>query len=442
MPFARQLLTAAVALSLAGPAAAYNLYSKDGTEVNLDIEAIAGVFSSEENYLYDTDRGGADWQEAYIKYGVSGSQTLASDSALFGGINLLSSGTWGDGDAGGFTSGDEGETDLEDAYLGWRSGSLLPALGDNGLELSFGRQNFSIGDGFLINGDSLNLGDALNGGGYDFDRGGAYWLAARKAFDRTAVARIGGAEGLRADLFWLESDNHAQADMELAGVNLEHVGAKGTFALAYIEGLDVNDKYANALGYSGRDGQETLSLRYQGNAGVENLFLSGEYVNQDQGDNSRRDADAWYLEAGWTFADLPWSPSVNYRYAEFDEDFDPLFFGFNRGYGTWFQGEVAANYAGPFNSDATVQHLGIKASPTETLSIGALFFDFSDTAGGTDALDGQELDLYAEWVVSEHLILSPLVGFYSPDNSDAEGGSQIGNDDTNTYAQLLAIVPF
>ncbi|MFC6668762.1 hypothetical protein [Marinobacterium aestuariivivens] len=442
LPFARQLLTAAVATTLAMPAAAYNLYSENGRELNLDIELVAGAFSSDENYLFDTDRGGADWQEAYVKYGLSGSQALGSGAALFGGINLLSSGTWGDGDAGGFSSGDEGETDLEDAYLGWRSGSLVPALGENGLEFSFGRQNFQIGDGFLINGDSLNFGDALNGGGFDFDRGGAYWLAARKAFDRTAVARIGGREGLRADLFWLESDNHAQADMELAGVNVEHVGDKGTFGLTYIEGLDVNDKYAQALGYGHRDGQETLSLRYQGNAGVENLFLSGEYVDQDQGDDSRPDGDGWYLEAGWTFAGLPWSPTVNYRYAEFDEGFDPLFFGFSRGYGTWFQGEVAANYAGPFNSDATVQHLGVKASPTEMLSLGALFFDFSDTGAGTGALDGQELDLYAEWVVNQHLILSPLVGFYTPDNSAADGGTQIGSDDTNTYMQLLAIVPF
>ncbi|GGO79243.1 hypothetical protein GCM10011348_13050 [Marinobacterium nitratireducens] len=442
IPHARRLLAAAITLSLAGPAAAYNLYSENGGELNLDIEAVAGIFSSEENYLYDDDRGGADWQEAYIKYGVSGSQALASGSSLFGGLNLLSSGTWGDGDAGGFTSGDESETDLEDAYLGWRSGSLLPALGENGLEFSFGRQNFSIGDGFLINGDSLNLGDALNGGGYDFDRGGAYWLAARKAFDRTAVARVGGSDGLRADLFWIESDNPAQADMELAGINVEHVAVAGTFGLTYIEGLDVDDKYADALGLTHRDGQETLSLRYQGNAGVENLFLSGEYVDQQQGDDSRPDADAWYLEAGWTFADLPWSPSLNYRYADFDEGFDPLFFGFNRGYGTWFQGEVAANYAGPFNSDATVQHVGIKASPSETLSIGALFFDFSDTAAGSGALDGQEWDLYAEWVVSEHLILSPLVGFYTPDNSAADGGTQLGSDDTNTYAQLIAIVPF
>ncbi len=434
------LLSAAVAAAMAAPAAAYNLYSQDGSELNLDVEAVFGVFSSDENYLLDNDSGGADWREGYIKYGLSGSHAYGeSGASVYAGVNLLSSATWGDGDAGGFTSGDENETDLEDAYLGWRSGSLIPALGEDGLDISFGRQQFAIGDGFLINGDSLNFGDAL---GDELDRGGAYWLAARKAFDRTAIVRIGGSEGLRADLFWLESDNRAQAEMELAGINAEYIIPEGTFGMAYIEGLDVNEDY----GYSNRDGQQTLSLRYQGNAGVENLFLSGEFVTQDQGDNSVPDADAWYVEAGWTFSDLPWSPSVNYRYATFDEGFDPLFFGFNRGYGTWFQGEVAANYAGPFNSAADVHHIGIKATPTEMLSIGALFFDFSDAAnpftGADSGVDGQEIDLYAEWVVTPNLIVSPLIGFYTPDNSDANGGTQVGSDDTNVYAQMIAIVPF
>lgn len=438
----RFLLPGVVATLLSAQAGAYSLIDQETHSLDLNIEAVFGVFNSNENYLFDGDTGGAHWQEGYIKYGLSGSHALGADAALFGAVSLLSSGTWGDGDAGGFTSGSERETALEDAYLGWRSGSLLPALGQDGLELSFGRQNFAIGDGFLINGDSLNFGDALNGGGLDFDRGGAYWLAARKAFDRSAVARIGGTEGLRADLFWLESDNRAQASMELGGANIEYQMPEGTLGLTYLEGLGVDDVYASALGLAHRDGQQTLSLRYQGNAGIENLFLSGEYVTQDQGDSSRADGDGWYAEAGWTFADAPWSPSLNYRYARFDEGFDPLFFGFSRGYGTWFQGEVAANYAGPFNSDARVHHLGLKLQPSETLSLGVLAFDFGDTAAGTGTLDGQELDIYAEWVVNDHLILSPLLGVYQPDHSSATGGTQIGNDDTNVYAQFIAIMPF
>jgi hypothetical protein len=54
-------------------------------------------------------------------------------------------------------------------------------------------------------------------------------------------------------------------------------------------------------------------------------------------------------------------------------------------------------------------------------------------------MDGQELDLYAEWVVTPNLIVSPLVGFYKPDSS---AGSQLGGNDTNVYGQVIAIVPF
>lgn len=431
-------------VGLSAPASAYNFYDKNGTELNVDIEAALGIFSSAETYNLGakSQAGDSEWQEGYIKYGLSGSQSIGSGSRVYGAINLVSSGTWGDGDAGGITSGNERETEVEDAYLGWRSGNLIPALGEDGLDLSIGRQPFTIGDGFLINSDALNFGDALNGPGLDFDRGGAYWLAARKAFDRTAIARIGGSDGLRADLFWLASDNKAQAGMELAGINTEYVTPQGTFGLSYIEGLDVDDTFAPVLGYGSRDGKKTTSVRYQGNAGVENLFLSAEFVNQEAGSGFNENSKAWYTEAGWTFNEAPWSPSVNYRYSSFDESFDPLFFGFNRGYGTWFQGEVAANYAGPFNSNASVHHLGLKAAPSETLSIGALFFDFTDTAGGTGNVNAQEVDIYAEWVAAPHLIISPLVGFYMPDKSAAEGGSQFGSDDTSVYAQIIAIFPF
>ena len=54
-------------------------------------------------------------------------------------------------------------------------------------------------------------------------------------------------------------------------------------------------------------------------------------------------------------------------------------------------------------------------------------------------MDAQELDLYAEWVVSPNLIISPLLGFYKPDN---EASLQLGKNDTNIYGQIIAIVPF
>ncbi len=425
--FTKSLLTAAVTAAIAMPVQAYNLHSSDAGELNLDVEAIFGVFSSEETY--GNTASSPSWQEAYVKYGLSGHKNI-ENGQLYGAVNLLSAGAWGDGEASGTTNGNERGTEFEDIYAGFRNDMF---------DLSIGRQNITIGDGFLMNGDSLNFGEAID---QELSRDGAYWLAGRKAFDKTIWLKVGGEEGLRSDVFWFESDNKAQGRPEMAGINVEHNSEMGTFGAMYLKGLDTN-----ATGIAGgafdnlkRDGQSTFSLRYQGNAGVENLFLSTEYASQSQGDNSA-DADAWYVEAGWTFADVAWSPSVNYRYSTFDNNYDQLFTGFNRGYGTWFQGEVWANYsaAGPGNTGVDIHHVAVKAQPSETLALGALYFDIDDTSNTAARAGGaKELNLYAEWVANDHLIISPLIGFYTPEK---DNGAQ-GNGDTNTYFQVLAIVPF
>lgn len=438
-PLALALATALGAGLAATPAQAYELYKQGDTVLNADLEAVFGLMHSEENYelgFGNRSEGSSSWREGYIKYGLSGSQGLGGAGSLYGAVNLLSSGTWGDGDAAGFTEGTERRTAVEDAYLGWRSGDLFPALGENGVDISGGRQKVVIGDGFLINGDSLNFGDVDLGD--DFDRGGAYYIAARKAFDQTAVLRLGGDQGWRGDLMWLKSDNRAQAETELGIATLEHVAEPGTLGLTYIRGLDVNERYASPF-QAERDDLDTVSLRGAGGLGVDNLNLAFEYASQDK-DSGRE--DAWYLEGSWTFADVPWAPTATYRYSRFSEAFDPLFYGFNRGYGTWFQGEVAANYAGPFNSNTQVHHVGLKATPLESLTVGALYFDFDTLDTDLGNLGGRELDLYAEWMVNDHLMISPVLGFYQPERSAETGGTQLGGDGTNVYSQLMFVTFF
>ncbi|BAU74764.1 alginate export family protein [Metapseudomonas furukawaii] len=434
-----RLSTLAFLIGTAGQVGAYELYADDDTHLNADLEAVFGLFHSQENYSLTGTRneGSSSWREGYVKYGISFDQGLSGAGTSYGAFNLLSSATWGDGDAAGFSDGSERTTKIEDAYLGWRSGALFEALGEDGVDLSFGRQNIRVGDGFLINGDALNLGKGLADG--EFNRGGAYWLAARKAFDQTAVLRLGGKDGLRGDLMWLKSDNRAQAKPEMLVGTLEHVSEAGTLGLTAIDIRDIDEEYASPF-QAERDGMKTWSVRGQGNAGVENLFLSGEYAWQDKKDAGKE--DAWYLEAGWTFSDVTWSPSVSYRYSRFSENFDPLFFGFSRGYGTWFQGEVAANYAGPFNTNTQVHHVAFKVSPLENLSVGALWFDFNTLDRDLGNTDGRELDLYAEWAVNDNLIVMPVVGLYQPDRSAAEGGTQLGGDDSNLYSQLVFVTLF
>ncbi|MFI8481448.1 hypothetical protein ACIGCM_12855 [Pseudomonas sp. NPDC078700] len=429
----------ATLVAVASQASAYELYADDDSHLNANIEAMYGAFHSQENYALSgrLDKGSSSWQEGYIKYGLSFDQGLAGVGTAYGAASLLSSATWGDGDAAGFTDGSERTTKFEDAYLGWKSGDLFPVLGADGIDISFGRQNLMVGDGFLINGDALNLGNGLADG--SFNRGGAYYLAARKAFDETAVLRIGGETGWRGDLMWLKSDNPAQAMTEMYVGTLEHVADAGTVGLTYINTTDVDEAYASPAQLE-RDGMHTYSLRAQGNAGVENLFLSGEYAKQDKPHTSTE--DAWYMEAGWTFADLPASPYVSYRYSRFSEGFDPLFYGLSRGFGTWFQGEVAGNYAGPFNSNSRIQNVSLKITPLENLSIGAMAFNFDTIDRSLGNTDGNEYDLYAEWAVTDNVVIMPLIGLYQPDKSAEQGGTQLGSNDSNLYSQLMVFTTF
>jgi hypothetical protein len=435
-----KLCTSTLALLLsAGPAHAYELYGDGESHLNATLEAVFGLFHSQENYAPSgrLSQGSSAWREGYIKYGLSFDKDLAGKGTAYGAANILSSGTWGDGDAAGFSDGSERRTQFEDAYLGWRSGKVFEALGDDGVDLSFGRQNIVVGDGFLINGDALNMGKGLADG--EYNRGGAYYLAARKAFDQTAVLRLGGKQGWRSDLMWLKSDNRAQAKTEMYVGTLEHVAPEGTVGLTYIDSTKVDMQYASPI-QAERDGMKTYSLRAQGNAGVTNLFLSGEYAKQNKPNTASE--NAWYLEAGWTFSDIAWAPSANYRYSRFSKGFDPLFYGLNRGYGTWFQGEVAGNYAGPFNTNSRIQSVTLKAAPLESVSIGAVLFAFDTLDRDQGNTDGHEIDLFAEWRVNAHLTVMPLIGLYQPDKSAENGGTQLGNNDRNVYSQLVFATTF
>ena len=305
------LSTLALLIGAALPAAAAELYADDDTHLQGSLEGAFGIFHSRENYAPSgrLQEGSSSWREGYVKYGLSLDQGLGNMGSSYGAFSLLSSASWGDGDAAGFSDGSERTTKIEDAYLGWRSGNLFEVLGEDGVDVSFGRQNVMVGDGFLINGDALNIGKGLNDG--EFNRGGGYYLAPRKAFDQTAVLRLGGKQGWRGDLMWLKSDNRAQAKTELYVGTLEHVADAGTVGLTYIRTRDVDERYASPSQLQ-RKGMETYSLRAAGNAGVENLSLSGEYAWQDRDQGA--DEKAWYLEAGWTFADVAWSPTLTYRY--------------------------------------------------------------------------------------------------------------------------------
>lgn len=422
-------------LSGVASAQAYEFYADGDTHLNADMLAVFGLMNSRKRY--DGTPGGATWREGFIKYGISADQALSGTGTAYGAFNLVSSATWGDGDAAGNSDGSERTTKIEDAYLGWRSADVFPALGEDGVDFSAGRQVVKLGRGFLINDDGLNLGNGAADGA--LNRGGAYYLAARHAFDRTAVLHLGGQDGLHGTVLWLKSDNRAQAETELAAGTLDYTGKAGTLGLTWVHGIDVADQWASDF-QKQREGMDIYSVRGEGNAGIEYANFAFEYAWEDKEAGSE---NAWYTEASYTFVDTAWSPKLIYRYTRYSENWDALFTGLNNGFGIWFQGEVAANYAGPFNNNTSINHVGVTATPLENLTVGALYFDFR-TVNKSEALDldARELDLYVDWAVNDHLIISPLVGLYQPKKDVSNGGSQVGGNDVNIYSQLVVVVPF
>ncbi|MDI6934925.1 hypothetical protein QMN21_25495 [Serratia sp. Se-PFBMAAmG] len=437
-PSSRRLL-AGVLLYCACDVQAQELYRDDRNQLNLDLQLAWSWLHSDHNYVAGPQTpGSSTWQESYIRYGLSGVHRLANgDASVYGAFNLASYGTFGDGDAAQYTDGSERETALDKAYLGWRSGTLFPALGQDGVDLSFGSQKVPLGDGFIINGDGTMMGDSFAGGLYD--RGGTYYLAARNAFRRTAVARIGGNRGWRSDLLWLKSDNPFRSKMELGAATLEHVGPSTTVGLTAVKVLDIDERYALSAAQRDRDDLRTWSLRGKTDAGIDGLFLSAEHAWQEKRSG---DESAWYAEAGWTFSQLPWQPYVSARHTRYSANYDPLFSGWSRGPGTWQQGSTATNFAGPFKRNAAIDMLNLTLAPHQALKLGAQYFRFRTLDKTVGDYSGQELDFYMIWNIDPHLTLFPMLSAYKPERSAADGGLQLGDADLALFSQLTLFYSF
>lgn len=436
--FIPHIVGAATALSLnlcSTGLYAGEIYDKNGLKINLNLEAVGAVIHSQENYnvIDNKDAGNSSWQEGYVKYGISLDQKLKNSSHVYGTFNLISSATWGDGDAAGLTLGNEHKTDIENAYIGWKSGNLVPVLGQDGLDISIGKQSIKVGDGFLLLGDMFNYGNVdLD---TDISRGGAYYLAARKSFEQTLKISLGGDEGVRSDLIWLKSANKAQAETELAVMTLENMYNQNVLGLTWIHGLDQDQNLTKILGLKDRRNMNTVSFRFINNWGGDHLKFSGEYAYQDSRQN--KEENAWYLQGNLKFDKILGEPSLTYRYSQFSEQYDPLFYGSNGSYGTWFQGEIAANYGGPFSSNAKVHYVGLSIFPLEGLELGGAYFNFNTINKSTNNYSGHEIDIFAKFMIKEHYFVSPLIGFFKPENDVSQGGLQLGNSDQNFYSQLV-----
>ena len=273
------------------------------------------------------------------------------ESQVYGGLSVVAATTTLDGGISGqFARSGDQVLDTDHAYVGWRNELI---------DLSFGGQEFTVGDGLVIGDGNFNMGG----------ENGQYWTGAFLTWRNTAVLRI-NTSPIRAELFWLRTDKDFR-DSRVAGVHLEtNDWEYGTLGAMYFEVLQG--------GAFNVDGMNVWNLRanHVRLPWIKDLEFFGEWVRElgidKQGGGAENDAVGWYAELQYTFSALPWQPRASYRYARFsgdeadtedNEEYRGLFFTiFKRDWDTWYQGEIAGEYH-LFNRNQITQMFKLKAFP-------------------------------------------------------------------------------
>lgn len=393
------------------------------------------AYFSQHNAWYGVDKSrfGTEidsWSESLIRPGLEGTYFLPSSQSLYGRIDIVQANTFGGVDAG-FTNAELGDVSwlgIDKAYLGWRSGRLFGSLGDDFLDLSFGRQIYSTGTAFLFGSE----------GGAGFRRA-AYYLGGRKSADWAAIARMKSGPW-SGDLFCFENNSVFPRNTSAGGATLGYAFAPEANiggSVAAIES-DVNS----------RDGMQVVDLRGSvqpfalagGPAALRPLKFDGELVHENR-DEAMDSGFGWYLAASYQWSEIPWKPELTYRYASFDEDYDTLFYS-AVDWGSWFQGEITGEYD-LFNTNLDSHMLRLKVQPVEPLALNLFYYRFSlhdpqfFGVQSDDYVD--EWNLIADWSVTPHLSLSLVGALAIPGDGATE---YFGDDENWTAGMVMATVRY
>jgi Alginate export len=424
-----------------------------------------------------------DWFEGYAKPFAELETPFFDFGHTYALVSVVGALTRGNGDATSSlapqgarstTSDAPQHAALEDGVLGWHSGNLFAdSLGEDAIELSGGRQSFVLGDSFLIGSGVVN----------GFGRA-AFYLQPRSSFDDAAILKL-NLSPVRAKLFHLENrvnqdlmqgfdqpktdffgldialfePSEAEPSPKAAGEKQARKAAQAVQTtrvkkevpdlwMAGFDFLHVYNADSTPVTFSFPPGEPSPMLSIYGNRNGLNVYsgyLAGSFfkfdpnirfhsqfvLERNDAVDRRVNAAAWYVEPGYKFSTLQWTPQLNLRYAHFSGDpnpndrlkqsYDPLFTtGGDRGFGSWFLGEIFGQYISP-NSNLDVAMAHLKFSPRDALEAGIIYYDFHfdqtaqfDKPGIISKNAAQEVDLYSVWSATEWLTVSGVVGFAVP----------------------------
>lgn len=428
----------------------YTLYDGEHGNLSAGLQLQSATFSEVNNLSGSPDKANLTdfFLELSAKPQLNATLNLPSESNLYGGFSYVYSSTVGH-DPSGYTEDNIDmyfqETDYtelgsyrnyrnknmtEELYLGWKSGKLFSDLGNSTVDLSGGRQNYKLGSGFLLYYGAENGGDR-----------GASWINPRTAFNNTAIARI-NVQDATVEGFHLETRPLNPAEKRhYQGANVEYkVADNATVGVSYI-----NTTNSRSL----HDEGSTISLgelkvnndTYDARADfspVPEVTISAEYVYQTNAETTTafelEEKNAVHASGGfgqieYKRQDLLWQPAISYRYAIQQEGFDGMSPGFST-WGTWFQGEINGEFI--LNNTNLVTHVGkLVLTPNESLALNVVYLNYAflhpDAFDLTASKYGNEVDLLADWDVSDTVALSAGIEAFVPDEAGKQylGGNKV-----------------
>jgi hypothetical protein len=349
-----------------------------------------------------------NWAESFAKPAISANFGVG-ESELYGKVSAVGERTFLAPPSA--VGEDASSFQVEDLYLGWRSGKAL-GISENVLDFSVGREQYRIGHGLLL----------WDGAGEGGSRGG-FWSNARKAWEFAAVGRF-KPRNHTLEVFYLDRDELPENDTKtrLWGANYElAVGDKSTFGASYLK------FYADKEKKPERNGMNVYNARaYTAPIPpLPDLSFELEYAREENGDLRR--SNAFTGSVAYELTKVAWKPKLSYRYAYFEGDdpatpanegFDMLLPGFYD-WGTWWQGEIAGEYI-ISNSNLISHQARLHLSPSESVGAGLIAFLFR--LDKPAALDPKvtskdfafELDSYCDWKLNKNFTVSLVAAFANP----------------------------
>lgn len=440
--FARSVTCLASAL-VALPGGAYELINQHGLHAEASLNARLGLrqgyglnfgfgaltgFGALRSSTGETER--TDLQLS-LKPSLKTAYTLG-DSKLYGGVSVVAATTTLDGELSGqFARAGDRALDTDAAYIGWQRGVL---------DLSYGGQPFTLGDGLVVGDGNFNQG-------HD---NGQYWIGAFESWRNTAILKL-NTSPLRADVFWLRTDQDL-GDSRVVGFNLENSQTErwGKLSVMAFEIIDDRGVGLEGMQVWGIRGGDLHRPTWTG------LRLYGEYVRQaGQSDLTgiENDAHAWYLEPSYQFLSWRWTPRLYYRYSHYsgddaatldNEEYRGLFFTFGkRDWDTWYQGEINGEFF-LFNENQVTQMLKVKAYPNERCAVMAMVYHHAlDTPQyfglpTTNTNWSDEVNLEFEFYPNERLYGLAGIAWAKPNR----GAKDIFGDDPQLVFELFLSYTF